>query len=98
MKSKNDLELKNAIYTSKEIIIKRKKENIIIPLSDIKEMEYVKKKLLNYILGGGIVAPPGWLRIIYEDKNFRRKFYVLKIRYDDLLKIPQEILSKIDIT
>jgi len=28
MKSKNVLELKNAIYTSKEIIIKRKKENI----------------------------------------------------------------------
>lgn len=98
MKSKTLLELKNAIYTSKEIIIKRKKGNIIIPLSDIKELEYVRKTFINYLLGLAIVAPPGWLRIIYKDKSNRRKFHILKIRYNDLLNIPQEILSKIDIT
>lgn len=41
------LDLKNATYTSKEIIIKRK--NIIISLKNIKSLFYAKPTFWNYI-------------------------------------------------
>ena len=43
MKSKKSIKLKKIIFTNEEIIIKRKNKNLIIPISNIKDIRYTKK-------------------------------------------------------
>lgn len=91
------LDLKNATYSSKEIIIKRKKENIIISLKNIKSLFYAKPTFWNYIfLTIGSTKIPRFLYIECKEKINKRKIYMLRIKYNDLLKLPKEILSSIE--
>ena len=91
------LDLKNAKYNSKEIIIKRKKENIIISLNNIKKLFYAKPTFWNYIfLTAGSAKITGLLYIECKEKINKRLNFVLKIKYNDVLKLPKEILSIID--
>ncbi|MDE6660810.1 MAG: hypothetical protein K2J93_03165 [Anaeroplasmataceae bacterium] len=91
------MDLKKVQFTSKEMIIKKKKDNFIIPLDNIKEMEYTKKTFLNYLLIFGLSVSPGWLQIKFKNKIEKRKSYSLKIKYEDLQKFPKEIFSTIEI-
>jgi hypothetical protein len=92
------LDLKNATYTSKEIIIKRKKENIIIPLKKIKNLFYARPTFWNYIfLTAGSTKITGFLYIECKEKINKRVMYMLKIKYNDVLKLPKEILSIIEL-
>ena len=91
------LDLKNATYTSKEIIFKRKKGNIIISLNKINNLFYAKPTFCNYILlTAGSMKNTGCLYIECKEKINKRQNYMLKIKYNDVLKLPKEILSIID--
>ena len=67
MKNKNNIELKKLIITNEEIVIKRKNKNIIIPISNIKDMRYTKRTFLNYLLIYGLSVSPGWLYIRFNN-------------------------------
>lgn len=98
MKNKNNIELKKLIITNEEIFIKRKNKNIIIPISNIKDMRYTKRTFLNYLLIYGLSVSPGWLYIRFNNKIGWRKGITIKIKYSDLEKFPENVFSRIDIS
>lgn len=98
MKNKNNIELKKLIITNEEIVIKRKNKNIIIPISNIKDMRYTKRTFLNYLLIYGLSVSPGWLYIRFNNKIGWRKGTTIKIKYSDLEKFPENVFSRIDIS
>ncbi len=86
------------IITNEEIVIKRKNKNIIIPISNIKDMRYTKRTFLNYLLIYGLSVSPGWLYIRLNNKIGWRKGITIKIKYSDLEKFPENVFSRIDIS
>ena len=87
---------KKILITNEKIIIR--KPNIIIPISNIKDMRYAKKTLSNYLLIYGLSVSPGWLFIRFIHKIGWRKGIAIRIKYSDLEKFPENIFSKIDIS
>lgn len=93
---KMEIEFKRAIFTSDQIIIKKKKQNIIIPLSKVDRMLYAKFSIKNYLsLGFGDTHATNALYIYLNEKINKRKMYCFFIKYDDLIKIPKNIFKKI---
>ena len=45
-----EIEFKKAIFTSNKIIIKKKKQNIVIPLTKVNKLFYAKFSIINYLL------------------------------------------------
>ena len=45
-----ELETKKAIFTSDQIIIKKRKQNIVIPLDKVDRMLYAKFTIKNYFI------------------------------------------------
>lgn len=92
------VDLPKVAFTSTEMIIKRKKNDFIIPLNNIKEIHYTKKSFLNYLLIYGLTVYPGWLQVNFKAKMGKRKNYSIKIKYKDLLKFPKQFYELIDIS
>lgn len=44
-----EIEFKKAIFTSNQIIIKKKKQNIVIPLAKVDKLLYAKFSIKNYL-------------------------------------------------
>lgn len=44
-----EIEFKRAIFTPTQIIIKKKKRNIVIPLSEVDKILYAKFSIKNYL-------------------------------------------------
>ncbi len=96
MKNNEDIEFKKAIFSFNKIIIKKRKENIIINLDNIKKMYYAKFTIRNYLsLGFGDWRSTGFLYIDLKEKVNKKKGYSLFIRYKDIEKLPKEIYEKI---
>ena len=93
MNKKVILELKKVIFTDNEIIVKNKKEDVVISYSNIKYTSYHKKNFINYLLIYGLDVAPGWLLIKFKEKISNRKAIMFKIDYDDLMKLPKKILE-----
>ena len=91
------LDLKNVTFTENKIIIKKKRNNIWIEYVNIKDSIYCKKSFINYLFMYGSNVPPGWLLINFKDKISWRKGIAFKIKYDDLIKLPKNILSILSI-
>jgi hypothetical protein len=93
----NSLELKSAIFTSKQIIIIKKNNKIIINIDDIERIEYSKPTLLNYLLSstwfGGTY--PGRLQIHLNKKIGKTKLYLVKINYKEFVKLPEVFKIKL---
>lgn len=87
------LELENVTFTKKKIIVKTKKEDVVIEYDNIKEGEYRKKNFFNYLIMKGALYPPGWLFIKFKKKIGKRSSIAFKIEHEDLLKLPNEIVS-----
>jgi len=91
-----EIEFKKAIFTSNQIIIKKRKSNIIISLENIKEIFYAKFTFRSYLdLGLGDWRTPGALYIYLKEKINNKKMYCFFIKYDNLTKIPEKIYKKI---
>lgn len=94
-----DLQLKNVIFSQTEIILIKKSGNVKISIDDIERMEYVKPTFINYLLVSGLFAGgifPGYLKIWLNKKVNNSKSYLIKIKYRDVLKMPEFYLQKID--
>ena len=94
------LKLKKVIFNPTEIILLKKKSNIVINIDNIKWMEYAKPTFWNRfwagLLPGGVY--PGYLKIWLKEKIKNSKSYFLKIKYDEFLKLPEVYQKKIHLT
>ena len=85
------LQTKKAKFTETELIVFRKKGDIIINTKDIKHIDYKKPNLLNYLLAstwfGGTY--PGRLQVHLNKKIGKTKLYLVKIKYKEFLELPK---------
>ncbi len=96
MEKNVEIEFKKAIFTSNQIIIKKRKQKIIIPLEKIEELFYAKCSFKNYLLLGiGECRTIGALYIYLKEKINRKKMYCFFIKYENLSKIPKNIYKMI---
>ena len=87
------LELEKVTFTNKKIIVKTKKEDVVIEYDNVKEGEYRKNNFFNYLTMQAASYPPGWLFIKFKKKIGRRSSIAFKIKHEDLLKLPNEIVT-----
>ena len=80
------LELEKVTFTNKKIIVKTRKEDVVIEYDNVKEGEYRKKNFFNYLTMQSANYPPGWLFIKFNNKIGRRDSIAFKIKHEDLLK------------
>lgn len=91
-----EIEFKKAIFTSNQIIIKKKKQNIVIPLDKVDKLLYAKFSIKNYLsLGFGDWRTTGALYIYLNEKIDNKNMYCFFIKYDNLVQIPENIYKKI---
>ncbi len=88
------------IFTSKQIILKRRKEVIVLPLNEIDKIFYARhcRKNWNIILFLGWYYPEV-TRVLYihlKEKINGKKLYRIFITYKKLQKIPKNIFDNID--
>ena len=91
-----ELETKKAIFTSDQIIIKKRKQNIVIPLDKVDRMLYAKFTIKNYfaLIAYGKYGPGG-LYIHLKEKINNKKMYCFYIKYENIIKVPKNIYKKI---
>ena len=53
----------------------------------------IQKNFFNYLIMKGALYPPGWLFIKFKKKIGKRSSIAFKIEHEDLLKLPNEIVS-----
>ena len=87
------LELEKVTFTNKKLIVKTRKGDVVIEYDNVKEGEYRKKNFINYLTIQGAIYPPGWLFIKFKNKIGRRSSIAFKIKHEDLLKLPNEIVT-----
>lgn len=92
------LQLKKATLYPTEIVILKKKGNITISINDIMRIDYTKPTFFSCLIAGLLPDGtfPGYLKIFLSKKNNKSKSYLIKIRFDDVRKLPQFYLKKID--
>lgn len=91
-----EIEFKKAIFTSNQIIIKKKKQNIVIPLTKVDKLLYAKFSIKNYLsLGFGDYRTTGALYIYLNEKINNKNMYCFFIKYDNLVQIPENVLKKV---
>ena len=87
------LELEKVTFTKKKILVKTRKGDVVIEYDNIKEGSYNKKNFFNYLTMQAALYPPGWLFIKFKKKIGRRSSIAFKIEHEDLLKLPNEIVT-----
>ena len=72
-----EIEFKKAIFTSNQIIIKKKKQNIVIPLDKVDKLFYAKFSIKNHLsLCYGCNLTTGALYIYLNEKINNKKYIV----------------------
>ena len=87
------LEAKKVIFTKKNILVKSRNGYITIEYNNIKETSYHKKNLVNYVFINVLDIAPGWLLIKFKEKIGRRSSISFKIKFEDLIKLPDKFLK-----
>lgn len=91
-----EIEFKKAIFTPNQIIIKKRKQNVVIPLTKVDKLLYAKFSIKNYLsLGFGDWRTTGVLYIYLKEKINNKKIFCFFIKYDDLVRIPENIYKRI---
>ncbi len=89
------------LFGDDEIILYKKDSEITIPTDYIERIEYAKKSFINYILNlpGFFGGPcPGRLEIYLTQKIGKTKLYLVKIKNDEVWKLPKYYRIKIGIS
>lgn len=99
------VEFKKAIFTDCQIIIKKRKQNIVIPINKIDKLLYAKPSIRNYFSLCHCPYAVGVLYICVKEKmNIgngiwqifqNKKIFCIHIKYDNLKKNPKNFLEKI---
>ncbi len=85
-------------FMSNQIILHKKNRDINIYVDDIKYILYEKPTILKFffiVLSPYGVVYPGRLEIYLKKKIGKTKLYLVRIKYKDVLKLPQLIKNKI---
>ncbi len=87
------------IFTSKQVILKRRKEVIVLPLNKIDKIFYARHCCKNWNLilfskGSWLITSALYIHL--KEKINGKKLYRIYIRYKNLQKIPQNIFDNID--
>lgn len=80
-----NLNLKKAIFTPTEIILIKKKGNIVIKVEDIESLEYNRVTLYNLLVENLYM---GYLRIILKEKLNGKRQYLVRLKFKDVFKLP----------
>ena len=85
------LQTKKANFTEKEIVIFKKKGDIIIDVNNIRHIEYKNPNFFNCLLSSLVFdgLHPGYMRIFLSKKKGRIHCYVIKIKYKEFLELPK---------
>lgn len=90
--------LKNVIFNPTEIVLIRRKDNIIIDVNDIEKIRYIRASLINYLISptwfGGTY--PNRLQIHMNKKIGKTKLYLVRMKYKEFLELPSIYREKID--
>ena len=91
-----ELKLKKIMFYENQIIIKKRKQNIIIPLECVDKILYAKFSLKNYLtLGFGDWRTTGVIYIYLNENIANKKLYCFFLKYKSLNKMPEKIYQKI---
>ena len=94
---KMEIEFKKAIFTSNQIIIKKKKQNIVIPLDKVDKLFYAKFSIKNHLsLCYGCNLTTGALYIYLNEKINNKKYIVFLLNMIILLKFLKIFLIKLN--
>lgn len=88
------LETKKATFYSDKIVLKkRKKEPVVINSREIDKLCYARPTFLNYLFAEVNQVFPGQLVIWLKKplKDGKKAGYVLRIKYDDFIRLPQDL-------
>lgn len=89
------------IFDDEGIILYKKGVEIKIPIECIDRIEYAKRSLLNYILAIPCYfcgTTPGQLEIYLNKKIQNKNLYIIKIKNDEVWKLPKIFRIKIGIS
>lgn len=89
------MKIKKADFEKNQIILHKKKKDIYIDIENIKHIIYYRPNFWGFISAYISWSTPGFMEIYLSEKVEGKKAYVLKIKYDDVLKLPQNIKDKI---
>jgi hypothetical protein len=88
-------------FDNNKIVLHKKNGDITINKSNVDDIEYVKPTLFNYLLSG--IAPgsstyPGRLQIRTKEKIGNTKLHLVKVKFIEVLTLPDWCLKFIDPT
>lgn len=89
------MKIKNADFQNDQIILHKKKKDIYINVDNIKHIIYYRPNFWGFISAYISWSTPGFMEIYLFEKVQGKKAYVLRIKYNDVLKLPQKIKTKI---
>ena len=79
-----------AVFDVESVTIKKANKEAFIEYLSIKNMEYVKPSIINYvfIVSGSLF--PGILRINYDNQEGKSKSFFIRMKYKDFEKLPKK--------
>ncbi len=90
------IEFKKTIFTSSQIIIKKKKQNIVIPLTKVDKLLYAKFSIKNYLsLGFGDCRTTGVLYVYLNEKINEKECIVFSLNMVILCKFQKTYLKRL---
>ena len=89
------MKIKNAEIQSNKIILFKRKKTFEINVDNIKHIVYYKPTFWGFISAYISWSTPGYLEIYLVEKIEGKKAFLLKIKYDDIKKLPESIKRKI---
>ena len=85
---------KSVVFLKDKMILKNKKDNVVIMYSNIKETMYNTSFFLTLL---GSAPFPKELILILDQKVNNKKRFIIKINKNSIKKLPPILRSKIDI-
>ncbi|MDD4157743.1 MAG: hypothetical protein PHY08_14365 [Candidatus Cloacimonetes bacterium] len=79
-----------ANFDIKGINTKKRKKQLFIDFYDIKDMEYEKPSLFNYITSYGSKLYTGTLKVNLKKHNGKIKSYFIRLKYKDFERLPRK--------
>ena len=89
------MKIKNAEFHNNRIILYKNKKDIEIFVDNIKDIIYYRPSFWGFISAYISWNTPGILQIHLIDKVENKKSYILRIKYEDVKKLPKNIKEKI---
>ena len=90
---------KNVIFNDEGILFLKKRGNVFVNVDDIKRMVYTRPTLWNFIAIaiGAMGAYPQRFIVYLKKKINNKKMYYVLIKYKEFYRLPDWVLSNVEI-